>query len=278
MTWGQRSVWDMLGRKHASELDVFHVELTSLVPEATSMAEIEGSLSRLLCTYETLRTSFRAGPPPLQVLARTGHLPLHVVKAPPSRIGEARELLAARLRGPFEPGEMATRASVLCVPGAPQELSLVLNHVAIDGMSKWILESALASALRSDLRDVAPSLGHPLDIAEFEQSALARKRSARAHEHWRNQLRRMPQSMFACPPQDGHDHRRAASRQRVGDAEYASRGLRDAALRLAERHGAGSGTVVLAAASALVSAYTGSHRVVHHLFAANRFEPGSDVQ
>lgn len=145
----------------------------------------------------------------------------------------------------------------LRVDGLVRNIALSLSHTAVDawGLRRLALNMAAVSLGESvdQLAERLPSM-QPRAEADFQASERGRRLDAHARQHWLRKLRLSPERLFS--------DRVAPADLPFPHAVLNSPALAVAVQRVAAGHQVSSSTVVLAAASVMVSRLSGSPDVV----------------
>lgn len=277
LCWGQRYMWlrfHQLPPRHRHET---HVVLRLTVKEGITPANCRVALSYLARRHEALRTTyhFDEDADPRQVVHPPGAVPATLVTTERDGTPSPAEVLDELTTRPFDlAAEWPIRAAVITTGGAPKQIVLVLNHLAVD---VWTLgeikrELRMQGAGFAERRPAAlrPVRHQPADLAGYEASADAAVVAARAVAHWAAELARAPADQFAA--------RRGAAAEPARHATLTSPALLDVSRRIAARHRVWPSLVHVTAYTALMAAYTGSGTVAHLSFVGNRdSHPYGDV-
>ncbi|MFI6708694.1 condensation domain-containing protein [Nonomuraea sp. NPDC050478] len=263
-----------------------HILLRFSIPPSLTVAHCRAMLTSLTRRHEALRTTFHADGGPRQRVHAPGPWP--IVQASVERDGtpspaEVVEDLTGR---PFDlAAEWPIRACVITSGGAPKQVVVVFNHLAVD---MWTLERieqelwAQAQGIASRRPASLPPVRHqPADLARWEASAEAAALAAEALAYWEKQVALLPADPFATrrtpePPEEARyatPTSPSAARHAPQEARHAtltSPSLLEAGRRIAIRHKVWPSAVHLAAHTALLAAYTGQGAVGQLAFAGNR--------
>lgn len=265
LTWGQRAIWkSVLEFADHSWLNFRRVLAVPRRADA-DVPSVARAIGALMARHESLRTRIRpVGGELCQVAARSGRLPVTVVHG---RTGEPiAEALRDRLGAvPYDyTREWPLRVALVVVDGRVSHVVVVISHAAADFHACEILLRDLRLLL---LRGSVPSPPGPqsVEIARRE-SGEGRRRSERAVEHWREEYRRLPRSMF--------DPAGPALAPRYRRALLESAAIEVAARRIAARHRVSTSTVLLAATATLIAGWTGHDVCGVFTMSNNRFPAG----
>ncbi|HEV2375696.1 MAG TPA: condensation domain-containing protein [Streptosporangiaceae bacterium] len=234
------------------------------IPRGTGLETVERALVHLLTRHESLRTTYRLGPEPMQVVAGAGELTVDVCEGSGETAAFADSLAISLVATPFDlTGGLPLRVTLVTASGAPAHLVVVVSHAAADMASLALLGTEWAALLAGEPLP-APAPLQPVDLAAIERSAQGQRRTASAARHWEAQLRAGPQCMFAVPGVRGDCTEQSLLLVR-------SRPAAVAVAEAAARTRASRSTVVLAAMCALTSHYTAQPRCLVTSVTANRF-------
>ncbi|GAA3445144.1 non-ribosomal peptide synthetase condensation domain protein [Planomonospora venezuelensis] len=285
LTWGQRAIWDTV-RRTVPDDRYFNFGRILPVPGRARPLTPEraaAALGALVERHESLRTTLGAAEPyrdgehagphrsegreprrildhaePYQVLAGAGTIPVTVAT------GDPETLLGELTATAYDyAAEWPLRAGLVVGGGEVTHVVLAFCHLAADGLGAEVAVRDLRLLLmRGSVPGPPPP--QPLDLARWQESGAGRRVAGVAAEHWENEYRRIPPTMFDRPS-------RQAASPPVWRAKIVSRALDLAVQRIAAVHATSTSTVLLAASSALVSAATG-HEVCAMLpIVGNRF-------
>jgi hypothetical protein len=269
LTFGQRNtlIWtrDMTdyNRMTESVLDV---------PAGATLDDIAAAFGVLMARHESLRTIYPADGPPVQRVAQSGELAIDVYEveeqsADPLVLAAA---LARRMRATeFDvTSELPLRVAVATRQGAVLAASALYAHVAADFASMALIGGEF-TRLAADPADrvVGPPGLQPLDRAAYERSERGRRKAAVALRNVADQLRYVPQCMYAVPI--------AGTGPDTGSLSgwLSSPAAALALPHIAARSGTSPRSAVLAALSAVLARRTGHDRAVFTALMDNRHEP-----
>jgi len=228
------------------------------------VARITDALGTLMIRHESLRTTYRLGPPMRQLVASDGELmmPVHPVATDPREFAvQLRRRLWARFFDLEQ--DLPLRAELVTGEGPLNHLVLVVSHMAVDVGGLDIILAELSELLAG--RELPPPGRQPLDLVEMESKPAMRSRLQASNKHWEGVLRASPQSLFGVPaPTDRAYHHGLLIRS----APAAS-----AIDRIAKRTTVSRSAVALAAFAVLVSYRTRNAGITITSTAANRFHP-----
>ncbi|MEV8635033.1 condensation domain-containing protein [Streptosporangium sp. NPDC051023] len=272
LTWGQRAIWDTI-RKTAPDDHYFNFGRVLAVPRRArplTVARAVEVLGALVERHESLRTRLSAGlgtnaepgAEPSQVLEATGAIPVTVSDGDPERLLETLAETAFDYAGEW-PLRVGLVVSGETVDAAVTHIVLVFCHLAADGLGAEIAITDLRLLLLRGAVPGPPSPS-PLDLARWQRSAPGLRVARLAAEHWENEYRRIPPTMFDRPAA-------VPEGPPIWRAQLISRALDLAVQRIAAVHGTSTSTVLLAASSVLVGAVTGHDVCAMLPIVGNRF-------
>ena len=268
LTWGQRSIWPALVWL-GEESHVLNLRYVLAVPPGRSVQDVADAIGTLVQRHHGLVTRFpHFATDAYQEVARHGTIPLPVHAA---AAGEA-ERVAAEVceeagRRPFHHEvEWPVRFALVLADGAPRQLAMVFSHLLFDGEGVRIVLEELGLLFGGG--DLPPVDGtwSPLTLAEHEQGARERARSAAAMRYWRTELLESPHTIFDVPMLRPESPRFRRLRM-------TSPALAVAAGRFAKEHRCSTSAAMLAAVAAILGYYTGHARMALWLIASNRWRP-----
>jgi Condensation domain len=245
------------------------IEWPLTIASGTTLDDIAAAMAILMARHESLRTTFPAGQPPVQRVARAGELVIDVYETG----GETRDtavldvLLTRLLRSrEFDlTADLPLRMAIAARQREPRAAVIVYSHMAVDFASMALIDREF-TALVSDPahRDVGPRAHQPLDQAADERSARGKQRNEAALRGWEAQLRTMPQCLYA-PPLD------AAGPAGGVSGWLWSRAAALALTRVAARTRVSRQTVVFAALCTMLAWRSGHDTCILPMAAANRY-------
>lgn len=270
---GQRYVWlrhQQLPPEARAESNVVR---RLPVPAGTSLTAIRGVLNCLVRRHEGLRTTyhFDHDGDPWQVVHPPAPLSVPTVSVERDGTPGPAEVVAELIGTAFVLAkEWPLRACIVTAAGAPTQLVLVLNHMALDAWSVELLEQEL-EALRTGVTSGRPTVlrpvrHQPLDLARQEASAAGRGERESAAAYWT--------AVVAGLPTDPLARRRRAEPAPEESVAHAaaltSPALLAAGRQVAERYGVWPSLVHLATHARALHAYAGCDRLAHLLFVGTR--------
>ncbi|WP_334628640.1 condensation domain-containing protein [Micromonospora sp. CPCC 205539] len=236
-------------------------------PDGTDLAGLCAATAQLMARHDSLRTSYRLGARPVQVVNGGGHLDIAVYD---SEVPLSDQALA-RVRDDVRGGawrDLDTKApfrvAAVSVGAVVSHVVVAVSHVAADMAALMIILAELESLLAG--RDLPPPGPQPVDLLALEDSPAMRRRQRSSLSYWRSQLRGTAHSLF----EPGVAVDRPFHRGLLVRSASAADALQAASRRI----GAGRRTVVLTAVSMVVAHYAGQRRCPVTSPTANRFLPG----
>ncbi|MEV8635010.1 condensation domain-containing protein [Streptosporangium sp. NPDC051023] len=241
---------------------------TRRIPPGTTLATVVEAVGELLSRHESLRATIRSG---TQMVSGSGTLPVevHVIEDAPDEhdLDELAEEVGLHIQGiRFDvENELPIRVAVVTEGEVPLRVVFVLPHTSVD-------EVGLATVMRDWERLVsgeavpAPCQTQPLELALTEKAPPAQLRTAAALRHWRTQLVRVPQSMFAID--EAADPEALRPRLRVRSSVAG-----EALGTVARRTGASRSVVTLAALGTLIGVRAVQRTCVIASLTSNRIRP-----
>jgi hypothetical protein len=251
----------------------FHTRMTEwplTVPPGTTLDDIAAAMAILMARHESLRTTFPAGKPPVQRVARTGELVIDVYEtggeATDSAVLTVQLTRLLRSREFDLTADLPMRMAVAARQGEPRAAVIVYSHMAVDFASMALIDREF-TALVSDPghRDLGPPAHQPLDQAADERSARGKRRNEAALRSWEAQLRAMPQCMYAVPLE-------GAGPEGGGSGWLWSRAAALALPHIAARTGVSRQIVVFAALCTMLAWRTGHAECILPVAATNRYQ------
>jgi hypothetical protein len=173
LTWGQHDMWRVMQREKTS----LSIGGWLPLPQGSTVAGVVTDLGFLMCRYAALRTrlGFADDGRPLQVVSKSGEVPLEIVDAGDADPAETAAALHRRYdRHVFDYArEWPIRWAVIVSRGAATHLVSVISHLASDGVGVVTMLNDLAS------RGAAAGAGSPAGEpgcppAERRRAALPR--------------------------------------------------------------------------------------------------------
>ena len=266
LTWGQR---EML---RAVRLVGHWIPMGGVTPlaELMSVEDIVASVQFLMRRHQALRTRLvfdtRGGVK--QNVAAAGELVVEHYDLPPDAdAGSFAQALSDRYsQDEFdEERDWPLRVGVVGRQGAVEYAVFIYNHMMVDGMGLSALLRDLFA--RDPATNDAPAVTalQPLELAERQGAAAARRQHDLALRHWESVARVAADGeSAAADPQD-------PPYQHLWFRSPAGLPAMDA---VAARHGTDTGPILLAASAVALSRITGISPVVLLSIVNNRFRPG----
>ncbi|MDT0481871.1 MULTISPECIES: condensation domain-containing protein [Streptomyces] len=184
------------------------------------------------------------------------------------------EQLGRELTGtPFTIPEISLRAAVVTAAGVPESLVLGMFHMATDASGlrqvtqelQAIMQARAAGTVSPDL----PPVSHPAERVLIETSPEGLKRSARAVEHWQQEVGKFPRRTM---PPAVH----APEKPRLAEHIMRSKAVCAAAIGLSRIWRASVDSVILACAAELLGKASGQQSCGLLMLAHNRFAEETD--
>ncbi|MFF3750923.1 condensation domain-containing protein [Streptomyces sp. NPDC002018] len=237
-------------------------------PAEGGLDRITDQLRVLLERHESLRTTYRLSTPPTQHVAGEGALAVTLVDPadPADDPLESAAATARRLRSQIFDleSELPLRVAVVTAGGIPRHLVWVVSHAAMDVAACETLHTEWAALSAGRPLPPATEL-QPVDVVELERTPSIRRIGEGSVRYWESQLRRVPQAMFtpphAAPAKTEWLHAGLNVRSSTVPADLQA---------IADRTGASTSAVALAALAVLVGHRTGHRTVVTTSLSGNR--------
>lgn len=267
LTLGQAST---LGWVADSAFYTRMIEWPLTVPSGTTLNNIAAAMAILMARHESLRTTFPVGEPPLQRVALAGELVIDVYETGGETTdGAVLTIVLTRLLRSRDfdlTADLPLRMAIAARHGDPLAAVIVYSHMAVDFASMALIDREF-TALVCDPghRDAGPPAHQPLDQAADERSARGKRRNEAALRSWEEQLRAMPQTMYAVPLD-------AAGPPGGGSGWLWSRAAALALAHVAARTGVSRQTVVFAALCTMLAWRTGHAECILPVAATNRYQ------
>ncbi|MEU7823710.1 condensation domain-containing protein [Catellatospora sp. NPDC049133] len=240
---------------------------TLAAPAGTDLARLCVATAALMARHDSLRTTYRLGTRPTQVVNGGGHLDIAIYDSDTPLSEPELARVRDEVRGaPWT--DLATRppfrVAAVCAGPEVSHVILAICHVAADMAALMIILAELESLLAA--RELPPAGPQPVDLLALENTPALRRRQRNSLNYWRAQLRGTAHSLFPPGPATGRPFHRGLlvrSAPAAAAVEAASR-----------RIGVGSRTVVLTAVSMVIAHQSGQRRCPVTSPTANRFLPG----
>jgi hypothetical protein len=273
LCWGQRYFWLHRHWIPADARHDEHVVLRHDLPDGIALARVRLILNQLVRRHEALRTTIRIDPDgrPRQRVHPPAPVPVTVTGADPDVLATPAEVIRRHAEADFDLAtEPPLRAVVVTVGGAPRQLVLIFQHIAVDDWSVAALNRELDALLAAIGRpaSLAPVRHQPADLAGREAAEYAARREADLG-HWRAEV--------AGLPSDGYARRRRGGVAGSCSASLTSPNLLAAARETAARLQVWPSAVYLAAYAVLMAAYSGGDRAPFWLFTSRRDPAAEDA-
>ncbi|XRQ09031.1 condensation domain-containing protein [Actinomadura welshii] len=242
------------------------------LPEGARLSDVAAAFAALVTRHEGLRTTYLAGPDPVQRVHRSGALPLHLYELAPEHdpaavtarqlTWELRQCLNAQ---PQDQRKVALRAALATRDDVVLAGFVYYSHLAVDYFAVALLNREFAAMVRDPaVRDGGPAPHQPLEQARAERSPRLARRASIALERWETALRAAPQ----CP----YPIASTAEPGGTAAAELRSEAGAMALAHVAHRTGLSRPTIVLAAVCAVLSHRTDAAACTFVALSGNRFD------
>ncbi|HEX4701495.1 MAG TPA: condensation domain-containing protein [Pseudonocardiaceae bacterium] len=270
-TWGQHAIWDVV-RTLGTEAPRYNVSVSSPVTPAMPVSHILDSIQPLIGIHESLRTRLRPDDDGglRQIVDAAGQVPVVVRECAADDAAAESAALHAEVAGrPFDfAREWPIRVGLVEADGLVRHIALSVSHTAVDGWGMRQLALNMAAISLGEpvdqLRERLPSM-QPRAEAEFQASDRGRRLDANARQYWIKKLALGPAQLFPT---------RGAENLPWPHGVLNSPALATAAANVAAHHRVSASSVLLAAASTMVSRVSGSPDAVFQIVVNNRFLPG----
>jgi hypothetical protein len=268
LIWAQLAIWDVF-RWLPPRDSTLNLLVRCPVPAGRDLPTVTTAVRRLVERHDSLHTLYVDTPDgPRQRVIGEGDLPLHVHDIGDRGTDEATAELGEALRAPwFDIGaDLPLRVAVLTRDGAPVTVLLAASHMAVDGWSLAIVRGDLLNLLQDPPVAVEPGQ-QPLQRLDYETSPVGLRREAKALSYWSKHLTGVPTRMIESV-RDGQP-------PNLDWGLIQSPALALATNGLAARFGVPPSTVLLAAITLQLAAYTGDREALLRMIVATRFRPAS---
>ncbi len=268
LIWAQTAIWDVF-RWLPPRDSTLNLLVRCPVPDGRDLRDVTSAVRRLVERHDSLHTVYVDTPGgPRQRVIGEGAIPLHVHDIGDRGTDEAAAELGEALRSPwFDIGaDLPLRVAVLTRDGAPVAVLLAASHMAVDGWSLAIVRGDLLNLLQDPPVVVEPGQ-QPLERVEYETSSIGLRREAKALSYWSRHLASIPTCMIEST-RDGRP-------PNLDWGHIQSPALALATNGLAARFGVPPATVLLAAVTLQLAAYTGETEAALRMIVATRFRPAS---
>lgn len=268
LTWAQRNVWWMMEMLGTPAM----VGGTMPLQEGTKVEHVVNVLSFIMSRHQSLRTRIKveSDGTPIQILFESGEVALEIHDVDD---GEDPAQLAESIRERFEnepfdiEHDWPVRMAVIRERGVPVQFAAMYPHMAIDAYGFTAMARDLENLNRETGEHLRPRSGvQPLELAQQQQTAAARRQSDFSIRYWEQLLRSIPPRRF----NESADKRDPRWWLAVYDSPAAYKALRVLADRL-EMH---SGPILMAAYAIAMARVTRISPSVLRTLVSNRFRPG----
>jgi hypothetical protein len=267
LTWGQRALWTAMRRRGPEQASMSMrrgLPLPRRAPDDVDSAV--RAIGALVSRHSSLRTRIQViDGEPRQIVAERGEQPVILVHAGAPDTDIADDVAAELAATPFEHAvEWPQRIALVLVAGRVRRIVLVFSHTTVDFQAVEILLRDLRVLLLRGAIPTPPG-AQSVDIARLEQG-VDRRKSDRAVAYWLRGFGRLPTQTlpWSGPPSTPRFRRSVLVSEAAGTA-----------VRLAGvRHRVTGSTVLVAAAAAVICAWSGTGVCGIHSMANNRALPG----
>jgi len=173
VTVGQLSVWRDLEKLPPDRLWEANLAFVWDLPPGTWTAEeVWAALAALAIRHASLRTTYVVGAdglPRQRIAVETAGAVLDDVRQGTADVSEREAMEAGRLQEAIDvTARLPWRAWILTIDGAPAQVLLVINHMAVDGIASVLLREDFGTILGGTALPPAPG---PLELALDQQGA-----------------------------------------------------------------------------------------------------------
>lgn len=269
LSWGQRAQW---GGIQANDGLVRSAGGTMKLAEGTTTEQIVTLLGFIMNRHQSLRTLFvvdETGTPRQQV-HESGEITLEVHD---TAEGDDPAELAEKVRQDYEnqgwsfSSGWPVRPAVIRHNGKPEHFVALYAHFVIDAYGFDALAADLANLDYATGAHLAPPPGmQPMEQAEQQRSASARRQHDISVRYWDRHLRSVPLRQFGFTDQP--------QSPRWWEASFNSPAGYQALRILTQRIGTHSSAVLLAAYAATLFKISGVSTSVMRMLVSNRYRPG----
>ena len=269
-TWGQQAIWDAVSKLGVDSYR-YNVCIGFPVEPGIPVPRVLDAVAELTGLYQSLRTRLEPdGSGGLrQILDAAGTTPVHLLESDAERAERrGRELLAELETTPFDCAtEWPMRIAVVDTGGLMTFVGFCLSHTAVDGWGLSRVVTDLFALANGDTPEQVsgrhPGL-QPLEEAAFQTSDRGRRRDANARQFWAKKLRIGPGRVFP-------NRQPGPPAGTFPNAVLNSPSLARAVDQVAAGHRASGSSVLLAAASVMVTRLTGTTDPMFQVVVNNRF-------
>jgi hypothetical protein len=247
-----------------------NIVTTALLPEGTSLAEMEAFLRFMVSHHAALRSKLRfTDGRPSQVIVASGAVPLQVADID----DEDPAAVAEQMRSRYEltwfdhENEFPVRMGVVRQSGVLRAIALGFCHVMVDGAGLAVLTRNTQLLDRSTGTGPAPAGDlDPLELARVQGGPAGRRQTDRSMRYWAAQLGRLSSWR--------NDEPANPREPRFLELVVVSPAM-EVGLRIIEaRTRSGSTPALLAAYAVAVARALGRNPSVIQIVVGNRFRPG----
>jgi hypothetical protein len=266
LTWGQHHIWLEMSKTGSS----LSMGATRVLSEAATLDELTEELRFYMCRYAAMRTRLllAEGQPPKQVVAGAGEVAVEIVEAGDEDPATVAEAVANRDRERLfdYADEWPVRMVVVRRHGVPTHMVMTFCHMVTDAAGGMVMFNDYMGRDPVTGRARSPVAIQPAELARRQRTDAERRRSEVSLRYWEDLIRTIPLRRFAEPA--------GKPDTRYWQCWFSSPAMRLALGATAERTGADTSTVLLAAFSRAMVQVTGNDPAVMRLVASNRFRPG----
>ena len=276
LSFAQQRLWFLAQMEGVSE--AYHIPLGLRLSGELDRDALKRALDRIVWRHEALRTSFRAGEPPVQqILAPDCGFDLqeHDLSGHENAAAELEQLKKEEAGRRFDlEHNSPIRGHLIRLAAQEHVLLITVHHIASDGWSLGVLVrelSAFYRAYHAGEQDPLPPLAiQYADYALWQQQLLSGEVLQRESEYWRRTLEGAP-PLLELPT----DRPRPAHQTFTGDVVEIEidAALTRALKALAQRYEVTLYMLVVAAWAVVLSRLSGQEEVVIGTVTANRTRP-----
>lgn len=276
LSFAQQRLWFLAQMEGVSE--AYHIPLGLRLSGELDRDALKRALDRIVWRHEALRTTFRAGEPPVQQIAAPGcgfDLQEHDFSGRENAVAELEQLKREEAGRRFDlENDPPIRGHLIRLAAQEHMLLITVHHIASDGWSLGVLIRELSTLYRGyhgGEEDPLPPLAiQYADYALWQQQMLSSDVLPRESEYWRRTLEGAP-ALLELPT----DHPRPTHQTFTGDVvEIEMDATLTRALKVvAQRHEVTLYMLVVAAWAVVLSRLSGQEEVVIGTVAANRARP-----
>jgi hypothetical protein len=265
MTWGQHQIWrNMTWLGEGSHF--FNSHALVPVPSGVTTAQVATAVRGLVERHAGLRMVFPGWRQcPVQRVRDRGTVQITVHDESAEQASSAAEQIARTLAAsPFHhETEWPTRFALVTAAGVPHTVVLVASHLVVDGGCWPVLQEELGQMLAG--ATLPPSTAwSPLELALDESGPNGQAVHDAAARYWRNELLRVPPSIFDLPAA-------APEPDRMWGLTMTSVAVAVAARSIAATERCSCSAVIMAAMTTVLGHYTGHDVVPMRVIVRNRW-------